>query len=157
MSTPSALAVLPVLTAASLTPLGMALWSYLSPAPPLSDVKKFEDLRSRNGWINAIYTLLMFVGLFLPLVPLVLFGNASGSGPNHAGLLVAGLMLGGSVIVPWIGVAIITLPQGAPRYFEFWRYYEQRYKIGLVGISVVYIPLAIIGIVSAFELYVRGL
>jgi hypothetical protein len=99
-------------------------------------------LAQRNKVLDGLFTLLMFVGLVLPLtVCLVFLRNKPPSSPGvlvGLGLLSFGLM----VVLPVTVIAAITLRDGASRLREFWRYYEVKWGIGLRGIAWVYIPIA---------------
>ena len=91
----------------------------------------------------------MFCGLCLPFL---LFAKRT----NTVGWPALGLAFGGSVVIPWLVICILTLPAGLSRYHEFWRYYEIHYGIGMTGIKVVYVPLAFIGAASVYELFRQG-
>jgi hypothetical protein len=149
MDSSSALRALPILAAVALTPLLIRLWGWLSPPRECAGVD-LHELRAKNGWINILFTLLMIGSFGLPFL---LFGTRL----NNIGLPAIGLAFGGAVVIPWIFVCVITLPFGFARYHEFWLYYEQRYRIGLMGIVVVYVPLALVGAASIIELVRRGI
>jgi hypothetical protein len=138
ISLPGAIALL-------LTPLLVLLWRRLSPP---SETSEFDPLgpallAKRNGWLNGLFTFLMFVGLALPLVLCLLFLRAKPPNPLFpVGLLF--LSFGLMVLLPVAVVACITLREGAPRFLEFWRFYELRWGIGLRGIAWVYAPIAML-------------
>jgi hypothetical protein len=81
------------------------------------------------------------------LIPLILF-NFKIIKQNSIWLV--GLSLGLMIILPVTIVMLVTLRKGTDRFHEFWRYYELKWKIGLKGIRRLYIPFAIIGIISLF-------
>lgn len=131
-----------------LTPLVVTLWSRAFPPAPLAAQENIETLRARNGWIDAIATVFMFIGLFLPLV---LFGRAF----SAVGVWGGGLMLGLMVSMHFVWVCVATIPFGGiTRFREFWRFYEMRWGIAMKGIRVVYIPISLLGLLSAVKIWV---
>jgi hypothetical protein len=76
----------------------------------------------------------------------------NGLAPATFWLLALGFGL--MVLLPVAYVAAVTLPHGAQRFREYWRFYELKWGIGLSGIRWVYIPIAILGLVS-FVMVVR--
>ena len=127
---------------AVLTPLLVMLWARLSPPATTSDFDHLDSdtLRARNGQKDNIATLLSIIGICVPLVVMYL-RLAPGS------FWLVGLGFGLSVLLPVGYIAAVTLPQGAQRFHEFWRFYELKWGIGLRGIRLVYIPIAILGLV----------
>lgn len=128
---------------AVLTPLLMKLWGRLSPPADTSefDHLDFEALRGRNGRTDNIATALSLIGICVPLVAL------------HFRLVpesfwLVGLGFGLMVLLPIGYVAAVTLPHGIQRFHEFWRFYELKWGVGLPGIRLLYIPIAILGLIS---------
>lgn len=138
---------LSTLAATLLTPLVVTLWSRAFPPEPLDNDESEKTLRARNGWIDAIATLFMFIGLFLPLV---VFGRNF----NAVGIWAVGLMFGLMVSMHFLWVCIATIPSGGlTRFREFWRFYELRWGIAMKGIRVVYIPISLLGLFSAVKIW----
>jgi hypothetical protein len=139
--------VLSTLVATLLTPLVVTLWSRAFPPAALGELEGKEILRARNGWIDAIATIFMFIGLFLPLV---LFRHNF----NAVGVWAVGLMFGLMVSMHFLWVCVATMPFGGlPRFREFWRFYEIRWGIAMKGIRVVYIPISLLGLFSAVKIW----
>lgn len=133
-----------VLASAVLTPLIVYLWSR---AFPVRDDLEFasidyKTLKKRNGWIDWIATVMMFVGLAVPLVvfPFVRKDNA---------MWLVGLAIGSMIIFHFLWVCVATRSFAGRRAREFWRFYEVRWGIGMAGIKFVYIPIGVLGLVSA--------
>jgi hypothetical protein len=128
-----------------LTPLVMKSWSRMAPVASASEFDRMgmEQMRRRNDWIDNLFTLLMFVGL---LSPFLLYHFKIG--PQNFWPI--GLGFGFAIILPVTFVMLITLRKDTHRFHEFWRYYELKWKVGLKGIRALYIPLAILGLVSLF-------
>ena len=130
----------------TLTPLIMMLWGKLSPPKELSNWEpSFEELTKRNRLFNGIACVLCLVGICLPLF---LFNQV----PEQVHGWLVGLGFGLMVMLPVLFISLVTLPKGLARFYEFWRFYELHYKIGLKGIMVVYIPIMILGVVSIYEI-----
>src|SRR5262245_24982444 len=91
-----------------------------------------DRLRARNKWLDRAFTVLMFVGLLVPLLAMQALGSV------QLDLRIIGLAFGNMVVLPTAFVAAITLPSGIARFHEFWRYYELKWGIGLKGIAWVY-------------------
>ncbi len=129
------------------TPLLMKLWGKLSPPEAISEFDHYspEDLKRRNNWIDRVGVFLSLSGIFLPLV---LYAN----GVSKHNPWPVGLGFGLMVILPTAFFAIVTLPKGGDRFREFRRFYELKYGIGMRGLTVVYVPLACLGLLSAYEL-----
>lgn len=142
----------PVIGAIVAAPWAMRHLRRWAPPPDLNDPEAVETLRRRNAWIDNIGIVLFFGGFYGPLG---YFWNRPEL--KDAGLLVIGLALGGAVALPnaWFGLA--TLPFGLSRYREFWRFYEQRYQIGLRVVLGLYAILAVLGIAGAVGMVGRGL
>ena len=132
---------LPMAAAALLTPIVIYLWGRAFPPSPASLGERLEALKARNGWVDGVATLFMFAGL---AAPFVYFGRDV----NSVGLPIVGLMFGLMVIFHFLWVCIATLPFGVERFREFWRFYELRWGIGVKGIQFVYIPIAMLGVIS---------
>ena len=95
--------------------------------------------------MDRIGVLLSLSGVCFPL-----YLYATGVSPHNPWPV--GLGFGVMVILPVTFIALFTLPKGAGRFAEFWRFYELKYGIGLKGIAVVYVLFALLGLVSAYEL-----
>jgi len=119
---------------ALLTPLIVALWARIAPVATRSEFDHLgtDQLRARNRWLDHLFTLLMFIGLVVPFAFIPLLRS------EQDGLWLFGLALGNMVILPTAAIAAITLPKGAARFREFWRFYEVRWGIGLRGIAWAY-------------------
>ena len=126
-----------------LTPLLVKLWTRLAPPATTSEFDHLglDALRARNGRTDNIATLLSMIGICVPLVVIYL-----GLLPPSAWLL--GLGFGLMVLLPVGYIGVVMLPHGVERFHEFWRFYELRWGIGLRGIRIVYIPTAILGLIS---------
>jgi len=133
---------LPIAGATALTPVVVYLWGKAFPPDPFRLGERPEYLKARNGWIDAVATCFMFAGL---VTPMVLFGRHL----NSIGAPVIGLFFGLMVIFHFLWICVATLPFGIDRFREFWRFYELRWGIGTRGIQFVYIPIAMLGIISA--------
>lgn len=134
--------------ASAITPLIIYVWSRAFPVannPEFGSVD-YAMLKKRNGWIDAIATLMMFIGLLLPF-PLI------HSIPNDRVGYLFPLALGLMVICPFAWVCAVTLPTGRARFREFWRFYELRWGIGMRGIKLVYVPLGALGVGAAVMLW----
>lgn len=129
------------------TPLLMKLWGKLSPPGQLPGCDQYspEELRRRNNWIDLVGVVLSLSGICFPL-----FLYAKGVSKRNPWPV--GLGFGLMVILPTAFFALVTLPKGRGRFREFWRFYELKYGIGLKGLTVVCVPLACVGLVSAYEL-----
>ena len=139
--------VLSTVAATLLTPLVVTLWSRAFPPAPLDAQESKENLRTRNGWIDAVATIFMFIGLFFPLV---LFGRNF----NNVGIWAVGLMFGLMVSMHFLWVCVATIPFGGlARFREFWRFYELRWGIAMKGIRVIYIPISLLGLFSAVKIW----
>jgi len=89
----------------------------------------------------------MFIGLALPLA---LFGRNI----NSVGIWAVGLMFGLMVGMHFLWICVATIPFGGlARFREFWRFYEIRWGIAMKGIRVVYIPISLLGLVSAVKIW----
>jgi len=65
-----------------------------------------------------------------------------------------GLGLGLMVILPTLFILMVTLPQGSVRVREFMRFYETKWGIGIRGLRWIYVPIAMLGLVSLTMLMV---
>ena len=63
-----------------------------------------------------------------------------------------GFAIGSMVVLPSAVIAVLTLPRGAVRFREFWRYYEVKWGIGLKGIAWVYGFITLVWVVSLARL-----
>ena len=139
--------VLSTFAACLLTPLAITLWSRAYPPAHLGATKSKENLRKRNGWIDSIATIFMFVGWCMPFV---LFGRSF----NSVGMWAIGLMFGLMVSLHFLWVCIATIPFGGiVRFREFWRYYELKWGIAMKGIRAVYIPISLLGFISVLKIW----
>jgi hypothetical protein len=133
-----------VLASIVLTPLIVYVWSRAFPvrSDPEFAAIDYQTLKKRNGWIDLIATAMMFAGLAAPflLIPFVRKENA---------MWLIGVAIGSMVIFHFLWVCAATRSFGGQRAREFWRFYELRWGIGIAGIKFVYIPLGVLGIVSA--------
>ncbi|WP_444916858.1 hypothetical protein [Microbulbifer sp. JMSA003] len=135
-----------IFLSATLTPIIMVFWGRLSPARELSEWEpSFEELTKRNRLLNGIACVFCLAGIFAPLP---LFNYL----PEEVHGWLVGLGFGLMIILPVLFISLATLPRGISRFYEFWRFYELHYKIGLKGIMAVYIPLMALGLVSVYEI-----
>jgi hypothetical protein len=146
----TALRALPAFAAVAFTPVAVALWSKLFPPSKLGVLENLGELHLRNSWIDAVACFVCGAGFVLPIV---LFWSEIDS----VGWPSIGLAFGAGIVLPCIWICIATLPFGLSRYRGFWRFYEQRYRIGMTGIMIIYVPFALLGLVSALELVRRGI
>ena len=139
--------VLSAIAAAIGTPLIMKWWGRLAPPTQASEFDSLsrEELRRRNNWIDNVACVLALAGI---VSPLLLYAN----GMSRQNPWPVGLGFGLMVILPVTLVALLTLPQGLGRFREFWRFYELKYGIGIRGISYVFVPIGVLGIVSIYKL-----
>jgi hypothetical protein len=133
---------LPLVASLALTPVVMALWQRAAPPTDSSefDALGVAALTERNGRLNSLFTLLMFVGLLVPLPILLSLTVSSGLRAFGFMALTFGLM----VDLPVVVIGAITMREGVKRFQEFWRFYEIKYGIGLRGIAWVYIPIGLL-------------
>lgn len=131
---------------ATLTPVLMTLWGKMSPVKELSAWEpSFDTLKRRNNIIDGVACVLCLIGIGVPL-PLMQYI------PEGTHMWAVGLGFGLMIILPVLFVTLVTLPFGIGRFLEFWRFYELKYKIGIRGIMVLYIPLMVLGVVSVYEI-----
>jgi hypothetical protein len=137
-----------VVASAVLTPLIVSLWAWITPVAGKSefDGMSADQLRSRNKWLDRAFTVLMFVGMAAP-IPLLPNPDVKPLAP-----WLIGLAIGSMVVLPSAVIAGLTLPKGAVRFREFWRYYEVRWGIGLKGIAWVYGLITLVWVVSLTRL-----
>ncbi len=133
-----------VLASILLTPIIVYWWSRAFPVHnnPEFAALDHESLKKRNGWIDLIATVMMFVGLALPFLPLPFVRKENA-------MWLAGLAIGSMVIFHFLWVCAATRSFGGRRSREFWRFYELRWGIGIGGIKFVYIPIGMLGLLSA--------
>lgn len=126
-----------------LTPVVIAIWSKAFPVQDSSEffLIDYETLKKRNGWIDAVATVFMFIGI---AIPIALHRYLAG-----AGMWIVGLVFGLMVILHFLWVCVATLPSGTQRFREYWRFYELRWGIGILGIKVIYIPIGTLALFSA--------
>ena len=137
-----------VFASAVLTPLVVSLWAKITPVAGQSefDGMSSEQLRARNKWLDHAFTALMFVGLTAP-IPFLADPDAKPLAP-----WLIGLAFGSMVVLPSAVIAALTLPKGAVRFREFWRFYEVKWGIGLKGIAWVYGFITLVWVVSLVRL-----
>lgn len=133
-----------ILASIVLTPIIVYIWSHAFPVLQEAefDSVNYETLKKRNGWIDWVATLMMFLGLAVPFIlyPFIKESNA---------FWLAGLAVGSMIIFHFIWVCAATRSFGGRRAREFWRFYELRWGIGIAGIKFVYIPIGAFGLLSA--------
>ena len=117
---------------------------------PPSDLTRFDSigiemLTKRNNWIDNIGQVLSFSGL-LTAFPFY-FGQT-----ESESFWPLGMGFGCMVIFPVSFFALITWRNGYDRWLEFWRYYEIKWGISTGGIKWVYIPIALLGFISMFNI-----
>ena len=132
-----------VIASAILTPFIMSWWKRAAPPAKASefDALGMDALRARNNRIDVIGTALSFCGL-LTAFPFY-FGRAHWNSPWPIGL-----GFGMMVIFPVTFFWAATRHGGIGRWREFWRFYELKWGVGIRGVSWVFVPAAILGIVS---------
>ncbi|CAA0117798.1 Uncharacterised protein [BD1-7 clade bacterium] len=122
------------------------LWGRLCPVREISDSElSFEELVKRNQLLNGIGCGLCFAGISIPLA---LFDHV----PEKVHWWLVSLGFGFMVILPFLFISLVTLSKGLARFYEFWRFYELHYKIGIKGIMAVYIPLMMLGLLSIYQI-----
>lgn len=104
-----------------------------------------SELKRRNNWIDVVSMFLAFAGIVTPMYWYVGGANSHNPWPLGFGF---GLM----VILPTSFILAVTLPGGRGRFVEFWRFYSLKYGIGTKGLLALYVPFAMLGIVSAIKL-----
>ncbi len=142
--------ILAFIAGAILTPLLMGFFARLFPIRSTlkRDFTNYEQLKKRNNWIDLVGCGLFFVAIWsaVLLYMTVLDEN------DPWGI---GFGFGMSVLAPVLWSSAVTLPSGFSRFREFWTFYEQKYKIGAKGITLIYTPLCLLGIVSSVVLIRR--
>lgn len=133
-----------VLASIVLTPIIVYLWGRAFPVrnDPRFAAFDYQTLKKRNGWIDLVATAMMFAGLGTPLllIPFVRKENA---------MWLVGVAIGSMVILHFLWVCVATRSFRGQRAQEFWRFYELRWGIGITGIKFVYVPIGVLGMVSA--------
>ena len=112
------------------------------------DHMSIDELGLRNNWIDVAGTLIgvgSFCLMFLLLVNL---------GPPDVWRL--GLVFCFPATLQLLFVCIVTLPKGTGRLREFWRFHELKHRIRLALLLSMYIPLAAIGAISAFKVFLNA-
>jgi hypothetical protein len=103
------------------------------------DSMTFDELQVRNRWIE-------YGGLTVTLATLILaWGLMVAVGLQH-NLWRVGFMLGMPYAAMFAFVSAATLPSGIRRFREYWRLKQ---RIRLAVLLTVYVPPAVIGVVSA--------
>ena len=70
--------------------------------------------------------------------------------PNDGWVL--GVSFGASVLFPISFIALVSLKHGLSGFFEFWLFYEQKYKINIKSIGSFYVIVIGFGLVSTYNL-----
>ncbi len=107
------------------------------------------SLEARNEWIGEVAEILAIVGFFAP------FG-LYWKHVNEIGWPAIGFQFGAGAILPLVWICAATLPLGRLRFQEFWRYYTLRHNVGVGGLLAVFIPLCVVGAISAIMLIKGG-
>ena len=144
MPDPTLSAIISGLVGGLLTPLIVRWWSRAAPPAETSafDSLGMDVLRARNNRIDIVGTVLSFCGL------LTAFPFYFGSGKSNSGWPL-GMGFGMMVIFPVTFFWLATRHGGLARWHEFWRFYELKWGIGLRGLRWLYVPIALLGIVSS--------
>ena len=127
-----------------LTPLIIRWWSRATPPAETSEFDSLgkDELRERNGRIDTIGTFLSFCGLATA------FPFYFGAVPTNNGWPL-GMGFGMMVIFPVTWFWLATRRGGIKRWHEFWRFYELKWGVGLRGLRWLYVPVGLLGIISA--------
>jgi hypothetical protein len=149
------IALVPAVMALILTPLLIRLWKKISSSSDVyeSEDKQLDILRQRNGWLDNLFTILLFVGIFLPVLFMVPEQYRQGPAPIYLVVWILG-SFGLMIDLPVIVIAAITFPKGLKRFSEFWCYYGLHWHVSMRRIAPVYTFIGIIGIVSITMLLV---
>lgn len=117
---------------AILTPLIIIVWGLAFPPSEKSRFNKFsaEELKNRNNLLEVITQWSSLLGLAFPLL------YFTESELDAFGFWIIGFAFGSMVAIPCSIVALVTLPKGRERFFEYWRFYELKYGIGIQSILV---------------------
>ena len=137
---------------AALTPIIMAWLRKSFPPTPLEPGLDIVVFRRRNGWIDNIATLLIFVGLCAAF-PVI--SRMDVLAKNHSfavALSVLGLAFSMAVLLPIFWVCSVTLPSGMGRLREYFAFYQYRWEVGPVAILITLSPFLAVGIVSLVTL-----
>lgn len=125
------------------TPRIIVVWGLAFPPSEKSRFNKFsaEELKKRNNLLEVITQWSSLLGIAFPL----LYFN---EGELDAfGLWVVGFAFGSMVAIPCLIVSLVTLPKGRERFFEYWRFYELKYGIGIKSILVLIVfSLGLLGL-----------
>ena len=136
-------AVVSGLVGGLLTPFIVRWWSRATPPAETSEFDSLgiETLRARNNRIDVVGQILSICGL-LTAFPFY-FGPLASNSPWPLGM-----GFGMMVIFPVTYFWFATRRGGLVRWYEFWRYYELKWGVGLRGLRWLYIPIAALGLVS---------
>lgn len=140
---------LPIFAAMTLTPIVMRIWGRFSPPRHVNESTRKRLIR-RYLWLDiSAFALGLAASLW---VVFYLFEKV----PSHdpIGLWVIGLLFGLMVILPIMLICVLTLPFGLSRFNEFWQYYEVQWGVSRTGIWSIYIPLGVLGSISAVRLWI---
>jgi hypothetical protein len=106
------------------------------------DSMTFDELQVRNRWIE-------YGGMTVTLATLILaWGLMVAVGLQH-NLWRVGFMLGMPYAAMFAFVSAATLPSGIRRFREYWRFHELKQRIRLAVLLTLYVPPAVLGLVSA--------
>jgi hypothetical protein len=132
-----------------LTPLIMRVWRKL--APPRDNTEfdgvSIYELKHRNKWIYLATHCLSTLGIFSPIILMMLK-----IGKETPWLI--GLGFGLAIILPFTFATLLTLPRGKKRFLEFWRYFELENGLSLRSMVILSIPLATLGFVSIYNVFI---
>jgi hypothetical protein len=122
------------------------------------DCIRWEQLRSRNNWIE-ICGSVIFLGGWVA-IPVFYYAGAAAHNEIKDGVVLLrtgwqiGFWLCFPVFLVLLFVAIVTLWQGFTRFREYWRFHELKHRTRLAALLALYIPSAALGVISAFMLFV---
>ncbi len=130
------------------TPLIIVVWGLVFPPSEKSRFNKFsaEELKNRNNLLEVITQWSSLLGIAFPLL------YFTESELDAFGLWVVGFAFGSMVAIPCSIVTLVTLPKGRERFFEYWRFYELKYGIGIQSILVLIVFSLALLIVSALKM-----
>ena len=134
--------------AAVLTPIIMVWLQKRFPAKPLDPNLDVAVFRHRNGWIDNVATLLIFVGICTTLPVARHMDYLSKEYSVTFAIAVFGLAFSMAVFLPIFWICLVTLPHGKDRLLEFFAFYQYRWKIGPIAVLLTLSPFIAIGMVS---------
>jgi hypothetical protein len=124
-------------------PLILWIWGYMHPPETASSNRHFKQLAkkySRIYWLSYVWC---FLGFFSAMFLFSIYPNSP---------WVLGVCFGTAVLLPIIFIAFATLRYGLSGFFEFWRFYELKYKINIKSIGSFYITIVGFGFISIYNL-----